>query len=175
VTYDPSGRFRIVDNPPLAPAEDFFTKSIVGPFIDTGKTVEYDQAQRRPRIYISQETIREMAEDLGLFDQYREAIIAAEEKSYAIGYAEGVKENFDADLVDVADRLSNIADALRGGITDLPVVVAEPAGADLDSVDADAGSSDTSGGEPGQPRKAPRKSRPADVSDGASPSSQLSL
>lgn len=58
-------RWSITDAPTLQPAVDFITKTPNGPFIDTGMNVTFEQ---RGRMYLSVETIKEMAEVAGLLD-----------------------------------------------------------------------------------------------------------
>lgn len=58
-------RWTLTDAPTLQPAVDFITKTPNGPFIDTGMNVAFEQ---RGRVYLSVETIREMAEVAGLLD-----------------------------------------------------------------------------------------------------------
>lgn len=53
--------------PALAPGDDYITRSLKGPFIDTGLQIKPGQA-RHGRVYLSIDTIREMAQILGLFD-----------------------------------------------------------------------------------------------------------
>jgi hypothetical protein len=56
-------RWSMVDAPTLQPAVDFVTKSPNGPFLDTGINVI---PEMRGRVYLSVDTIREMAEIAGL-------------------------------------------------------------------------------------------------------------
>jgi hypothetical protein len=56
-----------VASPALAPGDDYITRSLKGPFIDTGLQIKPGQA-RHGRVYLSHDTVREMAEILGLFD-----------------------------------------------------------------------------------------------------------
>ena len=53
--------------PALAPGDDYITRSLKGPFIDTGLQIKPGQA-RHGRVYLSIDTVREMAQILGLFD-----------------------------------------------------------------------------------------------------------
>lgn len=99
-------RWALVDAPTLQPAVDFITKSPNGPFIDTGLNVTFEQ---RGRLYLSVETIKEMAEVAGLLDNKN-----AQEKSlhdtatYNRGYEDGLKESEEllGKLSTVTSRLS---------------------------------------------------------------------
>lgn len=114
-------RWSMTDAPTLMPAEDFLTKSTNGPFIDTGIDVKFE---RRGRIYLSVETIREMAEVAGLLESKN-----AQEKSlhdldiYNQGFKEGLAEG--ADLV---GKLSNVLSKLPDSAGDsvIPGVEAAP-------------------------------------------------
>lgn len=59
-------RWTLTDAPTLQPAVDFITKTPNGPFIDTGFNVTFEN---RGRVYLSVETIKEMAEVAGLLDR----------------------------------------------------------------------------------------------------------
>ena len=99
-------RWSITDAPTLQPAVDFITKTPNGPFIDTGMNVTFEQ---RGRVYLSVETIKEMAEVAGLLESKN-----AQEKSlhdegnYNRGYEAGLKEGADllGKLSAVTNRLS---------------------------------------------------------------------
>lgn len=103
---NPNSRFSRVDTPALAPGCDFITQTPVGPFIDTHFDVPFE---KRGRLYLSSETVREMALELGLFAGMVPA--SNVDDAYDRGYAEGVKENFRGNLVRARD---DIADALDG-------------------------------------------------------------
>ena len=83
-------RWTVTDAPTLQPAVDFITKSPNGPFIDTGLNVTFEM---RGRVYLSVETIKEMAEIAGLLENKN-----AQEKSlyeagiYNLGYKDGLNE-----------------------------------------------------------------------------------
>lgn len=59
--------YKMVASPSLAPGDDYITRSLKGPFIDTGLQIKPGQA-RHGRVYLSIDTVREMAQILGLFD-----------------------------------------------------------------------------------------------------------
>jgi len=105
-------RFTLVEAATLSPGVDFITKSGVGPFIDTGYTTSFADGKSRSRVYLSLDSVREIAEQAGLFDPYREMIEQARDEGYEQGYNVGIKENFNADLTDALDRLGSIADSL---------------------------------------------------------------
>lgn len=83
-------RWKLVKAPTLQPAVDFVTKSPNGPFIDTQFDVPFEV---RGRVYLSVETIKEMAEVAGLLDSKN-----ANEKNlhdialFNEGYEAGLKE-----------------------------------------------------------------------------------
>lgn len=84
-------RWVVTNAPTFQPAEDFITKSPNGPFIDTGYDVTFE---KRGRVYLSVETIREMAVVAGLLENKN-----AQEKSlyeaeiYNRGYKDGLDES----------------------------------------------------------------------------------
>jgi hypothetical protein len=99
-------RWAIVDAPTLQPGVDFITKSPNGPFIDTGVNVTFEM---RGRMYLSVETIKEMAEVAGLLETKN-----AQEKSlydidvYNQGYKDGLRdgEELIAKLTTTVSRLT---------------------------------------------------------------------
>lgn len=108
-------RWSMIDAPALPPGVDFITKSPNGPFIDTGINVI---PEMRGRVYLSIETIKEMAEIAGLLDSKN-----AQEKSlydleiYNNGYKDGLRdgEELIGKLTTTISRLSadNYASILR--------------------------------------------------------------
>jgi hypothetical protein len=108
-------RWTLTDAPTLQPAVDFITKTPNGPFIDTGMNVTFEQ---RGRVYLSVETIKEMAQVAGLLDNKN-----AQEKTlhdiaiYNDGYKAGLKEGEElvAKLMGVAGRLAtgDYSDVIR--------------------------------------------------------------
>jgi hypothetical protein len=112
-----NGRFQVVDAPALAPGVDFVTRSTIGPFIDTRVDLSIGKIDRG-RVYLSKDTVREMATELGLFDELREQALASETDIYNRGYAEAVQENHAdrirsaaLDLADLAGQLLAYAPA----------------------------------------------------------------
>lgn len=83
-------RWAMIDAPTLQPAVDFVTKSPNGPFLDTGINLT---PEMRGRVYLSVETIKEMAEIAGLLENK-----TAQEKSlydlevYNRGYKDGLRD-----------------------------------------------------------------------------------
>ena len=99
-------RWSITDAPTLQPAVDFITKTPNGPFIDTGMNVTFEQ---RGRVYLSVETIKEMAEVAGLLESKNaQEKNLHDEGNYNRGYEAGLKEGADliAKLSAVTGRLS---------------------------------------------------------------------
>ena len=99
-------RWAVVDAPALQPAVDFITKSPNGPFIDTGLNVTFEM---RGRVYLSVETIKEMAEVAGLLENKNaQEKNMHDEGNYNRGYEAGLKEGADllGKLTAVTDRLS---------------------------------------------------------------------
>lgn len=99
-------RWALVDAPTLQPAVDFITKTPNGPFIDTGFNVTFEN---RGRIYLSVETIKEMAEVAGLLENKNaQEKNLHDEGNYNRGYEAGLKEGADllGKLTAVTSRLS---------------------------------------------------------------------
>ena len=136
-------RWTLTDAPTLQPAVDFITKTPNGPFIDTGFNVTFEN---RGRIYLSVETIKEMAEVAGLLESKNaQEKNMHDEGNYNRGYEAGLKEGADllAKLSAVTGRLS--AADYSAVIHDVPVDddSASDAGvesgiSDSDSVDVQA-------------------------------------
>lgn len=99
-------RWALVDAPTQMPAVDWITKSPNGPFIDTGIKVV---PEMRGHVYLSVETIKEMAEIAGLLESKN----AKESNLYDLeiynrGYKDGLNEGVEllGKLTTVANRLS---------------------------------------------------------------------
>lgn len=112
---DVQSRFKVVDSPALQPASDFFTGTVVGPFIDTVLTIDlhrFNLAQIKTgmRVYVSRDTVREWAEQLGLFEQADAT--DDYQRGYKDGYEDELKENIGDDLRNIAYKLGPIADWL---------------------------------------------------------------
>ncbi len=127
-------RWTLTDAPTLQPAVDFITKTPNGPFIDTGFNVTFEN---RGRVYLSVETIKEMAEVAGLLENKNaQEKNLHDEANYNRGYEAGLKEGADliAKLSAVTGRLST---------TDYSTVLH-----DVETIDLLAG---TAGDESGKP------------------------
>lgn len=115
---DPNGRYHIVEAPILAPGHDWVTKSADGPLIDTGVDIAFAATGR---LYLSIETIRQMADVAGLFDslvsksETDETEVAREE-----GYGRGLKE---AIVERLHDSLTELVGILAAATGDEPVAV----------------------------------------------------
>lgn len=82
-------RWVLTDAPALAPGVDFITKSPNGPFIDTGMNVTFEM---RGRLYLSVETIEEMAKVAGLLEAKSNGEQELHEKAiYNAGYKAGIE------------------------------------------------------------------------------------
>jgi len=113
-----SGRFKLVETPALMPGEDWITRTTIGPFIDTGTDVPFE---RRGRVYIAVDTLREMAFDAGLFEGLTPKTYV--EEAYANGYADAVKENLGGELDRIAAALRSAADRIDAVRLDSPAPV----------------------------------------------------
>jgi len=129
--------YRLVETAVAHPGVDFITWGDKGPFIDTGKTFDRLDSrymgdplnpQRGVRIYLALSTVREMAEQAGLFEQTAAAEHeAAVNQAYNKGYDDAVKENIGGHLVELLGALGPLRDwlvSLAGTDGDSPV--AEP-------------------------------------------------
>lgn len=99
-------RWVVTNAPAFQPAEDFITRSPNGPFIDTGFDVTFE---KRGRVYLSVETIREMAVVAGILENKNaQEKNLHDEGNYNRGYEAGLKEGADllAKLSAVTGRLS---------------------------------------------------------------------
>ena len=102
-----NSRFKLVDTPAMLPGDCWISRTSVGPFIDTGTDVPFE---RRGRVYINVDVLREMAFEAGLF----EGLVPSTEveKAYANGVADTFKENIDGDLAGAAAALRSAADRI---------------------------------------------------------------
>lgn len=106
---DASHRFQLVAQPAHDPGEDIITRSTVGPFVDCGAWIP--PSPRRRRVYLTVETIRQLAEAAGIVEA-RGNSEAAIKRAYAEGGLDILKENIGGDLVRVLGRLAGVlADA----------------------------------------------------------------
>jgi hypothetical protein len=84
-------RWILTDAPTLQPAVDFITKTPNGPFIDTGFNVTFEN---RGRVYLSVETIKEMAEIAGLLESKNAQELSLHDKAmYERGYERGLRDS----------------------------------------------------------------------------------
>lgn len=101
---NPNARFKLVESPVLSPGEDFITRTIRGPFIDTNTDLGFGQ---KGRVYLSVETLREMADVAGLLDTAASTEVR-EKEAYAQGYADAMKEKLDVRFLDAFDELVDV-------------------------------------------------------------------
>jgi hypothetical protein len=107
---------RIVASPELTPACDFLTRSVTGPFIDTGVDVDDHLGRFVGRVYLSFDTVR------WLHSLLPESRVSGErqeqdiEAAFSRGALEAVKENLGGDIVRVADALSRLLAHLPGPV-----------------------------------------------------------
>lgn len=161
-------RWSVTDAPTLQPAVDFITKSPNGPFIDTGLNVTFEM---RGRVYLSVETIKEMAEIAGLLENKN-----SQEKSlhdieiYNKGFKDGLKEGTDLSgkLSDIRRHLSGVDSVSDVADVSVDEAVVNDAGeesgksaGDSDDVQVTTARSRKSGG---KTRAASSVGRPDDVS-----------
>lgn len=106
------GRFKVVEQPDQQPAVDYVTNSSVGPFIDTGRDIKVGD-RKFGRIFLSEETVREMALELGIIGNAS----ASEDQiqaAYARGQLDAIREDLGGNLARTAFVLGSVADGLRG-------------------------------------------------------------
>lgn len=171
MAYDPASRFQLVQSAALSPGIDWVTGTDKGPFVDTGCDIAFGKFGR---LYLTVDTIREMAEQAGIFNEGRaDGLVAREAAVYNEGYAAALRENDIGQLRDISARLLAVADGIaRGGVD--PALESEPA---LDVADAEASGDvdpeypavfvtdvDDAGEPAGQSPRPARRSRSARVS-----------
>ena len=113
-----NSRFKLVETPAMAPGECWITRTSVGPFIDTQTDVPFE---RRGRVYLSIDVVREMAFEAGLFEGLTPRHHVDE--AYAQGYADAIKENLNGQLADAAAALRSAADRIDAVRVDGPAPV----------------------------------------------------
>lgn len=127
-------RWSMTDAPVLQPAVDFITKSPNGPFIDTGMDVTFEQ---RGRIYLSVETVKEMAEVAGLLDNKNAQELSLHELEIENrGYERGLR-----DSEELVGKLTSIIS--RMSAPDYSAVLS-----DVEVVEDTEGSTDDKSGKP---------------------------
>lgn len=199
VTADPNARFKITDVPALPPGADFITRSINGPFIDTGFDVAWGS---KGRMYLTVDTIREMADIAGLLST-DESEKVRYDAAYKEGYADALREKLDdnlrstlAELIDVltpverdpvlsvVEDREEVAVVVEAGDAPEPPDDEQASGGDAapnsDTLD-DSGGGVEGGDEAPEPDPAPSRKRdgtsvkrrradiPSDTSDGTNP------
>lgn len=95
----------------MTPAFDYVTGNAVGPFIDTGKDIIGAGGRVLGRLYLSKDTVEEMARELGLLG--RAATQGAHDDAYFRGKLDGLKEEIGGDLYSVAMHLGRWLDHIR--------------------------------------------------------------
>lgn len=173
-------RFFLVDAPALAPGVCWITKSGVGPFIDTGIDLSKNVIDRG-RMYISVDSLREMAQIAGLFDETAPVSVELRKKElYDLGYNDALKEMNKDVISNFVERIvSNAASSAGAATAVAPESNHTAAGAAVaDASLADAGEQQDSA----DVSKAERKSsstrsvkRPASVSTNPSDESNFRL
>jgi hypothetical protein len=133
---DDHSRYSVVTAAFMMPGTDWVTKSPNGPFIDTGVDIKFNE---RGRLYLSVETVREMAEIAGLFDVVPIAQAAEMAEQYELGRSAGIKEDLNGRLGSIVDQLVSSALVLR----DAGVRV-EGVPEDVDIAESSAGVADDS-------------------------------
>ena len=109
-------RWALVESPALLPGVDFVTRSANGPFIDTGISVT---VENKGRVYLSIETIKEMAEIAGLLETKNAQERSIHEKEiYNEGYKAGLREGADLNerLGTVLSHFVSSSPSIRAGV-----------------------------------------------------------
>lgn len=134
-------RWALVDAPTQMPGVDWITKSPNGPFIDTGIKVI---PEMRGHVYLSVETIKEMAEIAGLLENKNAQELSLHDLEIENrGYERGLR-----DSEELVGKLTSI-------ISRMPVASSDPV---IHDVEADADIEAITGDESGKP-----DSNPVDV------------
>jgi hypothetical protein len=108
-------RWSMTDAPTLLPAVDWITRSPNGPFLDTGINLTVES---KGRVYLSVDTLCEMAEIAGLLESKDNATQALHDKEqYEKGYADGLKK--EGQLVESLMAITHILAGRSTGIDDL--------------------------------------------------------
>lgn len=108
------GRFNVVTHPELQPAVDYVTSSAVGPFIDTGRDIKFGD-RKLGRIYLSKDTVAEMARELDLIDN-GQASEEALQRAYNTGRLDQLKESLGGDIYRIVDVLERWLAFVRTGV-----------------------------------------------------------
>lgn len=172
---DPNGRYHVVPVATLAPGVDWVTRSPEGPFIDTGVEVAFAE---HGRLYLSVETVRQLADVAGLLDGLvidGMEIEAAREEGYERALKESIVEHlgsYISELGGILAAASGDSDpagelALEEPVEEPPVGEPAPAGQSAPEP-APADQQPPADPEPapvpvGQAKRAPRKPRAVSV------------
>lgn len=98
--------FSVVQAPPREPGHCWFTKTAVGPFVDTGVDLSVARIDRG-RIYISFDALREMARVAGILDEGEPQTVGLRRKQwYEEGYNNAVKEFSDGSVDRFIEHIS---------------------------------------------------------------------
>lgn len=108
-------RFTLMTTPILHPGIDLISGDNAGPVVDTGYDIEPSYRMVR-RLYLSVDTIRELATTAGVLDE-RPTVgqILYETEAYNRGFSDAVKEGVGGQLVELVDRLGLLTHLLGGG------------------------------------------------------------
>lgn len=98
-----ASRFTVTDAPTHTPGVDYVTGSGVGPFIDTGRDIRDQAGRNLGRLYLSKDSVREMAQELGLLGSPEGSV--ALETAYNKGKLDALKEELGGELYSVAGTL----------------------------------------------------------------------
>lgn len=98
-----ASRFTVTNAPERLPGVDYITGTAVGPFVDTGRDIEGPGGRNLGRIYLSKDTVAEMARELGIIKGHDENI--AVQAAYNKGKLDGLKEELGGDIYSIADTL----------------------------------------------------------------------
>lgn len=126
----PRGDYALVTHPDRQPAVDFLTRSVEGPFVDTGVDVilrsRPGEPLRTERVYLSVATIRHLFELAEGISGSSEQAVQTRAQLVAQGKIEALKEGLHDDISRLARDLHRIvSDAgLDGGgaVSDPPVL-----------------------------------------------------
>lgn len=112
------GRFSVTEAPALQPAFDYITGNAVGPFIDTNKDIIGPGGRVMGRLYLSKDTIEEMARELGLLGPaLHQGLI---DDAYHRGKLDALKEELGGDLYSVSASLGRWLDHIRPDVAPDP-------------------------------------------------------
>lgn len=119
---DPSGRYHVMQTAVAAPGVDWVTRSPDGPFIDTGVDIAFAE---HGRLYLSIETVRQLADVAGLFDNLNIAGTDEIEAAREEGYGRALKEGLVEHLGDYISDLGGILAAATGDSDSVVELVAK--------------------------------------------------